>query len=436
MQLVIETLGRESVVLEGKPVPWPSRASRDLFFLLLAHPRGITRAAITGKLWGSSDTPEANNSFKVTQYRLRRAFGDPGVTTEQDGRFSLAPVYYQNADHVQFQEALRQARTAENREGRLRAAYRALSLYGGDFLPDNPSDWAEETRTALRAAYVRARLDAAALHCDAVECHAAVRNLASGLGADPLVGEHHHRSLMTCLCTLGRTDDAISHYRHFLAFIQGDVGDTPTRATLHLADQIRNGEPHAAQRIGAPLPCPRRVLYGTSTPSDSPRRPLDLTHWETEVQRGRQMLALMQRLRGARNWPALAEGVQTFLGPQLRTPYVWLVRHDPARRGAQTAEPDLDGTGWPAPVIAALRSALGGALAPREEKPASPPFPEGSGLEVTVHPIGAQSQPPQAWLCIARSDGGPTPTSGDAELVDRVVGALGYVLSQGRWSSP
>lgn len=430
MQLGVTTLGQQAVVLEGRPVRWSSRAASNLFYLLLAHPQGAARTTITEKLWGAN-TSEARNSFKVTMYRLRQALGDPGATVEQEGRYALAPVYYQHADHIRFQDALRQARSAETREERLRHTYQALSLYAGDFLPDVPDDWAEETRSTLRAAYVRARTQAATLHCEALECQSAIRNLASGLGADPLVGEGLHRNLMTCLCSLGRADDAVSHYRHFLTFIQRDVGDTPTQATVDLADHIRNGTPHAAQAIGAARPCPRRLLYGVPSFSEATPRHLDLTPWETEVQRGKQMLSLLHKLRSVHGWQALVRQVQGFLGTHLGAPYVWLVPHRPAQPPAPAWAQDLGDTGWPAPVIAAFRTALAGTGA----QAASPGGGNDLALGVTVHLISDHQRRPHAWLSVARPEGAPALSSSDAELLARVVDVLGYVLSQARWAA-
>lgn len=430
MQLGITTLGRQAAVRQGQPVRWPSRAAQRLFYLLLAHPEGVSRDTLLGTLW-RGDSSQAKTGFKVTHYRLRQALGDPAATVEREGRLALAPAYYQNADHIQFQDELRRARSAETPERRLHHTYRALSLYGGDFLPDCSDDWAEDARSALRAAYVRARIQAAALHCEAVECESAVRHLATGLGTDPLAGEQLHRNLMTCLWSLGRADDATSHYRHFLSFIQRDVGDLPTQATLQLAEQIRKGEPHAAQCIGTARPCPRRLLYGPPVVG-SPARPLDLTRWETEVRRGRQMLALMHKLKSVHGWQPLTRVVQGFLGTQLGAPYVWLVPYRPVLPPAPAFSPQLEGTGWPAPVTAAFQAAL--AAARGEEQAAHAANSLAGG--VAVHLISDHSRrQPYAWLAVARAEGAPAFSSSDAELLARVAEALAYFLAQARWAA-
>ena len=436
MQVHVRTLGRASVVVEGRAVSWPTRQTEDLFFLLLDHERGYTKAEIVGRLWDSQVTPATSGHLKVTHHRLRQALRHPEAVTEADGRSRLAPVYHQNADLHLFRAALTRVRGTRDREAQLHHAYQALSLYLGDYLPDQAAGWAEETRDSLRSAYVRLRLDVAAWHCSAVECQAGVRNLAAGLSADLLVGETYHQTLMTCLCTLGRADDATLHYRHFLRFLQRDLGDTPSRATQRLADHIKNGEPHAACRIGESLPCPRRLLYGTP---DALRgrggEPLDLIRWDEELRRGRQMLNFVHRLARARDWTALAQTVQVFLAGQLRDSHVWLAPRDPDQPGGRARRGGLEALAWPEAALAAARAALGQETAPGQQPafPGQEAGPTGAApMVATVMIVRDARREPCAWLCVVRPHDS-APGSGEVELQERVVDALCHVLSQERW---
>lgn len=433
--MYVRTLGQASVVVEGRAVSWPTHQTEDLFFLLLDHERGYTKAELFGRLWDSPVTQATNGHFKVTHHRLRQALGHPGAVTEVDGRYRLAPVYHQNADLHLFRAALSRVKGTRDREAQLHHAYQALSLYLGDYLPDQAAEWAEGTRDSLRSAYVRLRLDVAAWHCSAVECQAGVRNLAAGLSADLLVGETYHQALMTCLCTLGRADDATLHYRHFLRFLQRDLGDTPSRATQGLAEHIKNGEPHAARRIGEALPCPRRLLYGAQDALRGRGEALDLTRWDEELRRGRQMLNFVHRLARARDWTALAQTVQVFLAEQLRQPCVWLTPRDPDEPGGRARRSGLERLAWPEAALAAVRTALGDGpdLNPQTAFPGQGAEPTGSApMVATVVAIRDAQREPCAWLCVVRPHGS-VPTSGEVEVQERVVDALSHVLSQERW---
>ncbi|PNY79568.1 hypothetical protein CVO96_19280 [Deinococcus koreensis] len=431
----MRTLGHQQVVLAGRAVSWPSQAARDLFFLLLSDPRGHTRSDLIDLLWGESETRDGSNNLKVTRYRLRQALGDPDAILEQDGRQVLAPRYHEYADHTRFQRLLTQARGADDRERQLSYTYQALSLYEGEYLPDQTAPWADDMRNTLRTVYVRARLELASRHCDAVECQAAVQNLAGALRADPLVGEQYHRNLMGCLGTLGRADQAITHFRHFLTFIQRDVGDTLAQGTLTLADQLKSGEVHSVQHIGSDLPCPRRILHGRPQVDQRHRPPFDLSHWETELLRGRQVLSLMQKLSRVHSWPLLARLVQEFLAARLPTPYVCLLPHD-----VNPQRSLLPGTGpvagWPTAVLSAVQAELDrvtgqGTARSGGAYPAHEPDSRRPVLIHTVHDPAAQ---PLGWLCVARASEGADLSSGDTELLARVAEALCYLLSQPHWT--
>lgn len=431
MSIVIRTLGQESVTVNGEPVHWPSRAARDLFYLLLTRPRGYTRDQIVEWLWNSSQTLEHGGNFKVTLHRLRQALGDGQATVEHDELYRLADRYHQASDHVLFQQGLQRARGTERREQRLQVTYQALSLYAGDFLPDRTAEWLDETREALRSAYVRARLETAQLHCGALECHSAVRSLAGALMTDPLSGEQYHRNLMGCLCMVGKPDEAVTHYRHFLGFIQRDIGDMPARETVLMAEQIRGGEPHTARQIGGPQLCPRRVLYGPA-PLEPPPTPMpDLSRWDTELQRGRKLLKLMQRLNGARDWADLQATVRTFIQDQLETSSVWLIGRSERAHGAHELTPP--GPEWPPALLETVRWTLERLWSTGTPDDGSRPE---HGGHVTVEVVGDPGQPPRAWLAVASPAGHPAPEVGDMELIRRVAAALGLVLAQARWQTP
>lgn len=432
--MVIKTLGQDQVLVNGQAVHWPSRATRDLFYVLLISPHGHTKAEITELLWGNASSSESNSNFKVTHFRMRQALGDQGATLESGGRYTLAARYYASADHLQFQEELQATRTAASREDRLRHFYRAIELYQGDFLPDHPTDWAEEVRSTLRAAYVRARLEVAQLHCSAVECQLGVRNLAQALATDPLIGEHYHQDLMTCLCTLRKPDDALSHYRHFLTFIQRDIGDTPMAATVQLADQIRGNQPHLARHIGAQTPCPRRMLYGVSAVLPATRPQLEPVLLEQAVTRGLRILNLMKEASGAQDWSTLARTVEAFLADVLETSYVAVVPASPLTDGSKAPVLELASLTWPPEAYSAVHTAFDAATSVSDEAAmVAPAVP--SLVEVVVYPVGKHSvsEHPIAWICLARSGGRPLRDSGEFELLNSVSSVLEYVLTGPDW---
>ncbi len=413
----IQSLGQVGVIVAGQAVKWPSSASRDLLYLLLGKPLGHTKAEIMRALWNAGDTFANDGRFKTTLYRTRQTLNDPAAVTLQGGRYVLADKYHQHADFVMFKRALQRAKSLDGRDERLTSYYQALSLYEGDFLPDHPAEWAEETRDTLRTAHVRARLDVAFLHCDALECQLGIRNLATALATDPLIGENYHQDLMTCLCTVGNRHGAVSHYRHFLNFIQRDIGDTPTAETLNLAERLKHDEPHAARHIGALAPCPRRLLYGVS-PQGAPAPHLDPQRFDLELARGKLIVSLLHKLTRIRDWTALARVVQPFVVKHLHTPYARLIPREalsgPAPQDAASGQAELD---------RAIRAALLSA------PPSSTVTIAVDNVAVCAEPIIQGAQGVRAWLCASKLEASAL-SNHDRELLSRVAGAVAYVLPQ------
>ena len=125
-----------------------------------------------------------------------------------------------------------------------------LSLYRGDYLPEEHAGWAVEAREEYRAAYVRAALELSLIHCDHGSCHAAVDALARALKADPFIGENYHQKLMACLSVVEGKYASIEHYRRFLSFLREELEDMPMDETKDLAERIKGGETICNRKLG------------------------------------------------------------------------------------------------------------------------------------------------------------------------------------------
>lgn len=426
MSLRITSLGTGTVKLSGREVSWPSTASRNLFFLLLSGAQGYSRSEIIQRLALHSEADEGHNHFKVTLYRLRRALGDPEAVVEQDHRLRLAARYHERSDLFLYREALRAGKQAGTRAERLRHYTHALSLYAGDFLPENPAEWAEEVRASLHTAHVRTLLEVTFLHCDGLECHAAVRHLAGALNMDPLLGENYQQNLITCLCLTKDSHSAVTHYRRYLRFIQHEIGDSPMPETVDLVERIKNGQPYPARHIGSSLPCPRRALGGEALVRTALPPSLDLPALTADLALGHRLLGLLRRLNAARTWEGLTRGVRTFLGEEVQAGCAGVVPspapNPPGSGGRASAVPPSLPPEVQAAVARAFGQAAGGAGAFPEP---GPPL----ALETVVDEDGA----PIAAVYAARPTGSQEFSVTERETVSRVASALGYVLAQPRW---
>ncbi|WP_216322123.1 AfsR/SARP family transcriptional regulator [Deinococcus aestuarii] len=240
--LRVRSLGAIEVARDGQPVRWGAGSARDLVFLLLARPEGLTRDEIIDALWHEDAGDRSGNRFRVALHRARTALGGPGSVVELHGAYHLSDGVLRSSDVFALYAALHEAEHSEG-EARFRALSRAVETYGGDFLPHVQAEWARAAREEYRGVYTRARLERSLLHCEGLHCDLAVRDLALALRADPYIGENYHQKLMTCLSVVEGRYAATEHYRRFLRFLREDLGDTPMPETVALAQRLKAGEP-------------------------------------------------------------------------------------------------------------------------------------------------------------------------------------------------
>ncbi len=144
-RIVIYTLGRFELVLDGAPLRFkgraPMRALELLSALISAGGRGVSVASLSDSLWPEADGFDAYRAFTTTLHRLRRLLRCQEAVRLCAGRLTLDPQLCR-VDLWEFERALRAARDADSLQD-------ALGLYHGPFLGDDPSPWALATRTRL-----------------------------------------------------------------------------------------------------------------------------------------------------------------------------------------------------------------------------------------------------------------------------------------------
>ncbi len=136
--LVLRTLGRPRVLLDGRELTLPPR-HLDILVVLSLHPQGLSLDALHAALHEDGTVKPA--SVKADVSHLRRLLG--GVIGSRPYRLTV-PV---QADHVDVLEHLRTGRVA-----------RAVGLYGGDLLPGSDAPVVRSHARFVEGAVRRAAL--------------------------------------------------------------------------------------------------------------------------------------------------------------------------------------------------------------------------------------------------------------------------------------
>jgi predicted ATPase len=224
--VTIKLLGGFAAVRDGQPVPrevWRLRKARELVKVLaLAPGQRLHREQAMDVLWGERDPAAAANNLNQVVHVARGALG-PETIEARDGLLRLEA----EVDVDAFERAAADAR----RVGAPSAYRAALSLYGGELLPENRyDDWARERRQDLAELHEELERELAELGLAG-----AVRGLP--LDASSFVGREHELRELGALLSGTR-----------LLTLTGTGGAGKTRLALELA---RRAEP--SYRAGAAL---------------------------------------------------------------------------------------------------------------------------------------------------------------------------------------
>lgn len=166
--LNIRALGKMQVKVNKQLVTnsdFQTQAARDLFFLLLAHPEGITKEEIGEIFWPDADPKDIKFRMKNTLYRLRHAVGKEVIILDQDNyRFNNAVDYEYDVELFLKENAL--GLNAKDPLQKLAHFREAVKLYKGVFLPEISDTWVYSARESLQQICINILLQTAEIYLD------------------------------------------------------------------------------------------------------------------------------------------------------------------------------------------------------------------------------------------------------------------------------
>lgn len=239
-ELVVRALGSEEVWLDGRLITigdWQTRTARDLFFLLLARPEGLTKEGIGLEIWPDADPGQLKTRFKNAIYRVRRALGQDVIQFGEDHLYSFNWAMDYKYDVQAFETALDQAAVEIRSDRRVSLYQSALSLYGGDYLPDVDQEWVAPTRENLYQLYVDAMLNLALYHLEQQEFRTALQWTQQLLEEDPC-HEEAHRVAMRAYAGLGNRSGVARQFQICRDALWEQIQVPPSPQTLTLYERL------------------------------------------------------------------------------------------------------------------------------------------------------------------------------------------------------
>jgi DNA-binding SARP family transcriptional activator len=237
--LRVKTLGTFSVVADGRPVEFKRKKSRRLLQVLLVEgTEPVHEEVIIETLWPESDPARGKTSLQTCVKDLRRSLDrhhDPKSTSYvvyADQHYRLLLPEESSVDALDFQDAIGRSLGTEKHDRPLTESQeselkRALSLFGGAFLPEERYEtYAVEMRERLNQEFLRTSLRLARHLVSAGRANEAVRVLERGLAADPFWGEGVEL-LMRAHAEGDELFRALQVYRKYEQRLQADLGVAP-----------------------------------------------------------------------------------------------------------------------------------------------------------------------------------------------------------------
>ena len=237
----IYTLGRFSVLLDGKPLEFSGKAQRKPLELLMAlvafGGREVSERQLTEALWPDAEGDAAHQACAVALHRLRKLLGhDAAVTLQRnhfslDGRLVWVDTWALDRALASYSDRTPAARTS--------ASEQVLALYQGPFLGQQVDlGWAIPLRERLRVRFMRHLAERGRVLFEAGEVGAAVALFEKGLSVDPLA-EEFYRQLMVCYQLLDRRAEAIGVYQRCEKTL-ATLGVAPAPKTTALYQTLQN----------------------------------------------------------------------------------------------------------------------------------------------------------------------------------------------------
>lgn len=238
-KIVIRALGRTQVKVNNRLVTssdWQTKSARDLFFLLIAHPEGLTKEEVGAIFWPDASPAELKIRFKNIIYRLRHALGKDAVIYQDEYyRFNRSLDYDYDVENFQKEIIVEQRVTApSDKIVRLRAA---LKWYKGPYLPAMDSTWVLPEREKLHRAYLEILLKLAELHLQKNQYEAALDYCQHALTEDPCY-EAAHRLAMRAYIAMGNRAAVARQFERCRQALLEEVNAPPSAQTQDLYNML------------------------------------------------------------------------------------------------------------------------------------------------------------------------------------------------------
>jgi ATP/maltotriose-dependent transcriptional regulator MalT/DNA-binding SARP family transcriptional activator len=238
-ELHIRALGKMQVKVNKRLVTnseFQVQGARDLFFLLLAHPEGLTRDEIGEIFWSGANPRDIKFRIKNTVYRLRHAVGKEVILFDQDNyRFNNALDYEYDVELFLKENA--QGLKAKDPLQKLTHFREAAKLYKGAFLPEITETWVYSTRESLQQICINMLLQTAEIYLDMGNFNLALEFCQRALAVDNCL-ELAYRLSFRIYAAMGDRAAVVKQYSRCCEVLLREINAKPSPQTQTLYQDL------------------------------------------------------------------------------------------------------------------------------------------------------------------------------------------------------
>ena len=235
----IKAFGKAEVSIGNQTLAisdWKTQTSRDLFFMFLAHPEGLTKEEVGLVFWPDSSSSELKLRFKNAIYRMRHAIGSEAVLF-QDNIYQFNRAIDYEYDVQNFISAVTHAKDEKNSAMKKADFINAISLYKGPYLPEINEIWVMADRQKYLEMYLKAVDELTSICIINREYDEGISYCQQALKED-ICNEELHRKLMEVYSALGNKAALSKQYSICCKALKSELGAKPSPQTTDLYNKL------------------------------------------------------------------------------------------------------------------------------------------------------------------------------------------------------
>jgi LuxR family maltose regulon positive regulatory protein len=240
-KMILRAFGKVEVTANNHTLTsadWRSQNARNLLFLFLSCPDGLTKEEVGLYFWPDLSSAELKLRFKNAIYRLRHAAGTDVIIFHDNNYLFNRALDFEYDVHV-FVNNLDHADHEKNAEKKKSFLQIAIGSYSGPYLSDVDEDWAALDRQRYVDLYLKALKDLATLFFEQKQYSRSLEIIQRAIHSDSCF-EDGYRLSMRVQHAMGNLAEVARTYKQCQDILLAEIGTEPSSQTQQLFAKLKS----------------------------------------------------------------------------------------------------------------------------------------------------------------------------------------------------